>query len=208
MLFASDEMPDRFREFWMQLDETKLVNLWRGFLEGREPESSLFCRVMLRRAAALYRRYGHGEEFLKDLLQSFMLRLLEKDKSVARTYDPARAPLWGYFRVVAYHHMVASLRLEDRRKKAEIPLSEILELPAHQPTDGRIKLRELRSAIDEMPRWEERFYLLLRIEHGLKEREISEIFEVAPGTVSTRIRRGRRQLREIMRRRGYDVPGD
>ncbi len=192
----------------MCIDEEKWIELWRGLLEGREPETTQFCLAMIQRVTRLYRSRERDEECLKDRVQSFMQKLVEREKKVARSYDPAQAPLWAYFRIVALRHFYDKCQDDARRARREIPLDVIFDLPAQQRTDDRIREEELEAAIAQIKRSEDRLCFHLRIQEGLKEREISEIFSIPPGTVSTRIRRTRMELRKLLRRRGYDVPGD
>ena len=76
-----------------------------------------------------------------------------------------------------------------RSRKNIVPLEELAEQPAPEGTD-----RELHDAIQKLDR-DLRLTVVLHYMEGYRLREVAEILELPEGTVKTRLKRAKRELR-------------
>ena len=83
-------------------------------------------------------------------------------------------------------------RLYERRKK-EAALPEDLEVPAPEPENYSHLYQALNRLEPEF-----RTTLVLHYLEGFQVQEISKILDVPPGTVKSRLHRGRKKLKELL----------
>ena len=126
-----------------------------------------------------------------DLVQDTMVRALEK----AHLYQHD-TNLRGWLVTIMHNEHVNATR---RLMRGPIHVSDdaIGELGRAQTQEAPVELREVRRAVERLPR-EQRTPLLLHWLHGLKYEEIAAKMGVPLGTVQSRISRARKALRAMM----------
>lgn len=165
------------------------------------PRHELFAELALPVLDDLYRlacRLEQDPERARDLLQQALLVGLRKLHQLA-------AP--GSFRAWAAR-IVRGVFLNSRRGAREQPLAESNlggnTWPGEPPLDpeerflARRRAAALAAALDELPR-EQRVAILLVDVQGFTYAEAAAALEVPPGTVASRVVRGRHALRRRLR---------
>lgn len=166
-----------------------------GAAEGDAPE---WADVVARYADVVYtmafRLTGDDEE-ARDLAQDVMLKL---HKGLKR-YRKGNFEGWLYRTTLnAFRD-----RIRKRKRLREVAFPEHFERtePGKHRVEQRIQQRELRDvvqrAIVELPPTY-REAIVLRDLEGRSYEEIGEILDVPPGTVRSRIHRGREALRQLL----------
>lgn len=77
------------------------------------------------------------------------------------------------------------------------PEEEAFGLPAHPPHDGLVELKELDAALRRLPNEQREVVLLIGLEQMSYEK-VAEVLGIPPGTVMSRLSRGRERLRTLM----------
>ena len=180
----------------MPIDNETWVRLWLGMLAGSDGETNEFMRAAARLVAPVYASRVPNREDLKDLLQTFLLKLWDNDQHVMRLYEPRRGSIPTYLRTVAIRHWLDWLKSRERIQDGKTgPLVWEILGQAGQTADQRLRVREIWAAVAEMPRKNDRDCMTLRL-LGCKDRQISTILGLAMGTVATCLRRARQFLRD------------
>lgn len=127
-----------------------------------------------------------------DLVQETLLKAISQ---WAQLRSPVSAQAW--LLQILYNTFRSGFR---RRREAGLPVPADTE-PDHPKAAGNIEDRmHLRSALDALARLpdEQRAVLELVAIEGLSYDEVSRILAVPPGTVMSRLSRGRERLRELL----------
>jgi RNA polymerase sigma factor (sigma-70 family) len=173
------------------------ADLLRRFLEQKDPAA---FEVMVWRHAALVlgvcRRVLRCAAAVDDAFQATFLVLLRRAGSIRQ-----HETLAGWLYRVAYRTALRAQRTEARRSAHEqqAPPKQSVEFPADNAAE------ELRPMLDEeLNRLPEKYRLplVLHYLHGLNKEETARQLQCPVGTVSSRLQRGREQLRRRLVRRG------
>lgn len=132
-------------------------------------------------------------EDLDDLLQEVAVTFVDKVTTIRESGNVA-----AWLRSVAVNAARAAGRSGRYRRSAELPAGD---LPGNGPLIDRAlgAQEELERMLDRLRALPAAYRepLLLRSLHGMRSRQISEILDIPPATIDTRIARARRMLREI-----------
>lgn len=175
-----------------ELDELTLVRARRG--------DERACRDLVLRyqrpVFALLSRMLTGAERaarVEDLAQETFLRVFRALPSF-RSDGPARLSTW--ILTIASRLAVDELR---RRRPVVVPLDDVATLAGPHRADAaaahagdRRALEEALRALDE----ETRAMLVMQVFHEIPVDELARVFDVAPGTIKSRLSRARTLLRE------------
>ena len=104
---------------------------WRLFVDRHGPTIYGVARRQMARA-------GLGEEDAAEIVQNVFVRLCNEDFRLLRTYDPARAGLGTWLRVVAASSAIDYLRRAKRTVPLDTVPESVLAKPAPEPTKLRI----------------------------------------------------------------------
>ena len=168
---------------WLAGDEGALADLHRRY--GKRLERVAF-RILGNHADA------------EDVVQRVFLAL-------PRAAYRGSASLWSYLHRAAVHGSVNQIRARRRRGAAHERLLAEAELaarpaaanPEAQVLEGEMLAAVARALLEVKP--QHRRALVLRIHHGLGNREIAEREGVPVATVGTWLRRGRKELVKALR---------
>lgn len=171
--------------------------------------------------AYFFARRGFGPEDCRDLTQETFLKAY---RGLARFRKEAELRTW-LLRIATnvWKNTLRSQQAEKRSAAKTVSLEEIGSLArplarvaaphregrASSPLDRVIRGEEhrmLREAVDELPP-KMRRCVLLRVDRGLKYREIATIMSVTVDTVKTQLHQARQRLRERLSDH-FDVTGD
>lgn len=181
--------PDRERE------------LIRRAQNGDQPALDALLRAHYDRIYAVCRRIAGNDADALDATQDALIAVV---KGLPRFDGRARFGTWAYR--VASNACLDELRRRKRRPDPGLP--EVEEAPeGGQPLlDQQISDRlTLDDALRRVrPEWREP--VVLRDVGGLDYAEIAEQLGIPPGTVRSRIARGRRQLADLLIRADHDPP--
>jgi RNA polymerase sigma-70 factor, ECF subfamily len=180
----------------MNLSNEEWLRLWRATLASRLPEQEEFAAHVTARLINRYRINGCSDKELKDAVQNCLLHLFRQERRVLRRYDPDRADFIHYLDSVGINQLWSYFRRSAiRMKLSEIDIEVASGLASRDYADSELNVNELMRKIRLLEPPEDRVVMLLHVQ-GFKDREISEILGIPPGTVATRIRRGRNNLRD------------
>lgn len=174
-----------------ELDRAIIEKATRGDRRAREAVVRRYVAPL----HALARRWSPRSD-PDDLAQDLLSRLLE----ALPRFDPdgpARFTTWVF--TIAQRHLIDA---ERRRRLAEVPLEEGLEIADGAPSperlaDGRGIIARLEAALARLPSAQRRVFLLA-IVHGQALEAIAEGEGVAVGTVKSRLHRARAELASIL----------
>ncbi|MYM28718.1 sigma-70 family RNA polymerase sigma factor [Duganella sp. CY15W] len=124
-----------------------------------------------------------------DLVQDTMARGWDKLSSWRQGSD-MRAWLFGIM------HNLHIDRLRSQPPACE-PLDDTLPIPTADAAAGRLALRDLDSALRLLPPEQREVVLLVALEE-LSYDEVAALLQIPPGTVMSRLSRGRERLRLLM----------
>jgi RNA polymerase sigma factor (sigma-70 family) len=173
--------------------------LLNHYVRGRD--SAAFCDLVARHGPAVNRicrgvlRNAHEAE---DAFQATFLLLALKAPQIR---DPDA--LGGWLRGVAYRVAIRARRQAARRREHERARAQLSrDQPAMAPEEPSRELREVVG--DELTRLPEdyRLPIVLCYLDGLTHQEAARRLDWPIGTVKVRLVRGRRMLRERLKRRG------
>jgi RNA polymerase sigma-70 factor, ECF subfamily len=123
-----------------------------------------------------------------DLVQDTVVRALEK----AHLYEN-NTNLRGWLVTIMHNEHVNAVR-RSTRGAVLVSDEELGELGRSPTQEAPVELREIRGAVQRLPR-DQREPLLLHWLYGLKYEEIAEQMDLPIGTVQSRISRARKALR-------------
>ena len=170
----------------------------------------LFEELVLPCLDDLYRvacRLERDRELAKDLLQRALLIGFERFRQL-RNQGSFKPWLVSILRRTHLNRVRTPPR-ESSLDEAALPVDATVEAGAFDPElrflTGRLR-DELRAALDQLPE-EQRLAVYLVDVEGFKYDEAAEALEVSPGTVASRVSRGRASLRKslvhLARERGW-----
>ncbi|NLP51582.1 RNA polymerase sigma factor [Bacillus sp. RO1] len=105
--------------------------------------------------------------------------------------------------VIATRTAIDFVRRERKNKGCpmELEVLDCLGKEAGQNVEAEVEVKLLKELLDEKMEeftTEDKKLLVLKMERGLKEREIAKALEMNPATVKSKIHRARRKLKEQM----------
>ncbi len=167
----------------------------------------LFDRYHKRVLQVAYRLCGNLQE-AEDTTQEVFLRVYQ-----AASEFEGISELFTWLYRITTNLSLDRLRKRERRRKYQAPAD--LTLPewsdsappspeAHEEAVWEQELQQkLQEALNQLkPKW--RIVLVLKDIEGLSYRDIARIIGCSEGTVSSRLNRGRQQLRAILGKMGID----
>lgn len=141
------------------------------------------------------RRYAHSllrnPAQADDLVQNTVMRALEKAHLFREDTN-----LCGWLVTIMHNQHVNEAR-SLVRAPILVPAHELNAFGHPQTQEAPVELREIRRAVERLPR-EQREALLLHWLHGLRYEEIAEELSLKLGTVQSRIFRARKALRAMV----------
>ena len=157
-------------------------------LDRQEAErlAETYADLILRLA---YTYLNHTQD-AQDICQTVFLKLLEKAPAFA---SPAHEKAW-IIRTTA--NACKDLLKSPWRQRSQ-SLDVGLEVPAPQAGDGSVL-----EAVNQLPP-HYRAVIYLYYYEGYSAKEIARLLGANPATVSTRLRRGRAQLKTLLEQEGY-----
>jgi RNA polymerase sigma factor (sigma-70 family) len=181
--------------------DAQLLEAWRGgdHDAGERLVGAHYDSVLL------FFRTKAGDE-ADDLVQRTFLRCLEP-RSTFRGQSSFRAFLFGVARNVLYEHIRS--RVRDRKADPDFGVSSILDLNPRASTVvfARTEQRRLIQALQRLP-IDIQMTLELHYWEDLSVEETAEALDIPPGTVKSRLHRGRGLLRELIANEAPDAdPG-
>lgn len=135
----------------------------------------------------------------EDIVQETFIKAMKKAETII---DEEKAGAW--LSVIARRTALDVIRRE--RRKAAVPMEQdILEClgvatkqNVEQEVESGFAAEEITGAVKKLT-GSYRDILLLKIDRGLKEREIAAMLNLNPSTVKTRIFRARKQLKMMVK---------
>lgn len=143
--------------------------------------------ALRRYARALTRDVAAADDLVQDALEMAVSRWHQR-----RADGDARAWL---FAIV--HNKAVSAARQRQRRGAHIPWEEAGEIADDAPPaqEGALERRDVMAALADLPE-DQRAVLLLVAVEGLSYAEVAQVLSIPPGTVMSRLSRGRERLRE------------
>ena len=163
-------------------------------------------RYRSRLEAVAYRIVGNRSD-AEDVVQNVFLAL-------PRAAYRGSASLWSYLYRAAVNTSVNLLRSRKRGnglQREVMAQALVLGAPAASDPDSRVFEAEVLAAVAKAllrVKPQHRRVLVLRINHGLSNTEIAEREGIPLATVGTWLRRGREELREMLRPLLRDMRGN
>lgn len=158
-------------------------------------------------------RYSVSDGRAEELVQHSLMKLY----SHAHRVDPAKGSVRSYLNAIAANRGKNQMRDDSRDPTLPIsvldvgtendrPWVECRTNGGRDPSD-ELRRRELEAAVEEsLNDMKTKMADVLRHRRaGRTYAEIAAEMDVRPGTVKSRMRRGRRRLAKRLKRRGYDV---
>ncbi|AND40846.1 MULTISPECIES: RNA polymerase sigma factor [Cytobacillus] len=135
----------------------------------------------------------------EDIVQETFIKAMKKAETII---DEEKAGAW--LSVIARRTALDAIRRE--RRKAAVPMEqdmlECLGVATKQNVEQEVEsgfaAEEITGAVKKLT-GSYRDILLLKIDRGLKEREIAAMLNLNPSTVKTRIFRARKQLKMMVK---------
>jgi RNA polymerase sigma-70 factor (ECF subfamily) len=155
------------------------------------------CGLMQRHGKAIYRYCCEQlrDPILAEDVQQQVFLAAYRDLTTFKGRGTLRSWLFG----IAYHRVIDAARVRDRAR-AHVPVTEATEVSdTRTPADEGCDDERLRAALvielEALP-MHVRGAILLRYQHGMSFEEIAQITGEKPGTLSARVSRAMRTLRE------------
>ncbi len=148
-------------------------------------------------------RYGTGRNEIEDVVSEVFIKLYGSLDRYRPTY---RFSSWLY-RLAANH--VIDHHRRNRREQGRVEMPE--QVASTEPTAGDgleadERSRVLRAALGDLPdKYREPLFLVYM--EGMKVDEAARILALPPGTVKTRLMRGRKSLGRLLARRSPELFG-
>lgn len=181
------------------------LELVKQCLAGKESAWESLLRGHSRKVYNLCYRFTGRTAEAEDLTQEIFIKVFQ----TLRTYDSAQGAFSTWLNRVARNHLVDHYR-RTRKDRATSSLEDELAglEAASSPTSGpvaRVESRErrevLQAALDRLSP-DLREAVILRDLQDLDYAEIAQVLGVPPGTVKSRINRGRLELARVLKRMG------
>ncbi len=133
----------------------------------------------------------HNRDRADDLLQNAIVRALDKsDRYCAGTN------LRAWLCTILRHEHISAVRRERGRKARVPPAAAAARLTSAATAESRLDVDRIESALADLPPTQRRSIELVAFA-GLSYEEAGAELHVEPGTVKSRISRGRARLRDI-----------
>ena len=144
--------------------------------------------------AFLY-HYLPNREHCKDLLQEIFIKIWQKGYHEKRDWDAE-----GFLFKTCKNKVIDQVRKQTSEDKLKNGYQR-RRTERSNSTENKVIFDEYQelaaAAISALPPKRRQVFLLSR-EHGLSYKEIADVLEIAPGTVMSRIYRGKQILKELM----------
>jgi len=148
-------------------------------------------------------RYGVPQGEIEDVISEVFIKAYRN----LHRYRPEHPFSTWLYRLAANHVVDHGRRARKERGRTEMP-EQLVDPAAGQGEQalGRERARVLREALEEVPDHYRETLFLVYIE-GMKIEEASRTSGLPPGTIKTRLMRGRQALRRILTRRYPELFG-
>jgi RNA polymerase sigma-70 factor (ECF subfamily) len=184
------------------LDLAAVSAVLRGDNEAFGPLVTRYQRMV----AGIAWRYGFRPEDVEDIVSEVFTKTFRN----LHLYRPEHPFSTWLYRLAVNHVVDRTRRARKEQARTEMP-EQVVDVAARPGQDAERHERAalLRDALERInPRYRETIWLIY-IE-GLKIEEASRTLDVPPGTIKTRLMRGREALKKVLTRRhpGYFEDGD
>lgn len=144
------------------------------------------------RIYAVCRRLAGNEADALDATQEALIKIARR---IDRFDGRSAFSTWAYR--VATNACLDELRRRSRRPTPGLPDHELAEVGSPAFDGGVAGRLDIEAALAELPA-EFRAPVVLRDQLGMDYAEIAEVLSIPPGTVRSRIARGRRRLADLL----------
>ncbi|PWW28416.1 RNA polymerase sigma-70 factor (ECF subfamily) [Cytobacillus oceanisediminis] len=164
----------------------------------RSLDMSEICNLYNKRLFHIAYCITRDHYLAQDVVQETLIKAFEKIDTIE---DQKKLGAW--LSAIATRTAIDFVRKERRtyeRIADCIDLENCLErnhLDAGQEAEMNMLQEQIYAYVDSLSPDQKRVFLL-KVNHGLKEREIADILQLNPNTVKTKIFRVRKQLREML----------
>jgi RNA polymerase sigma-70 factor, ECF subfamily len=165
-------------------------NIIAGFMAGdSEALRTLYEETKRSIYNVVYRMTGNHHE-TEDIMHDVYIRAFDK----RQTYKKEKASLHTWLYRLAVNYTLNMLKKKKRWDDTVVveEIKEVLSVPAVDRDDAELALHVLDKLQPEF-----RTCLVLRELEDRSYDEIADILKVSPGTVRSRINRGRKQLQKL-----------
>lgn len=177
-------------------DDATLVN---AVSRGDRDALEVLLRRHYPRIYAVCRRLAGNDADAADAAQEALIAI---SRGISRFDRRASFATWSYR--VATNACLDELRRRQRRTATSLP--DELAGGRHDPVSDQVTARlDLDSALERVPE-EFRVPVVLRDQAGLSYDEISQVLDIPPGTVRSRIARGRARLVALLDQGNQPAP--
>jgi len=177
--------------------------LVRSVLDGEQEAYGELVERYQKLAAGVAWRYGVPQGEIEDVVSEIFIKAYRN----LHRYRPDHPFSTWLYRLAANHVVDHGRRARKERGRAEMP-EQLRDPSADQGAQllGRERAKVLRQALEELPSHYREALFQVYIE-GMKIDEASKTSGLPPGTIKTRLMRGRRALQRILVRRNPELFG-
>lgn len=143
--------------------------------------------VLRRYAYALVRNHDAADDLVQDTLERALSRW-----SLRRTDGDLRAWLFTILR-----NLHLSAERQRQRRGPHLDVDAILPPGAAATQEAGLEMQDVLAALDQLPEEQKSLLLLVGVE-DLSYDDAARVLGVPPGTVMSRLSRGRQRLRSIL----------
>lgn len=185
-----------FKTRYEKITDEKLV---KGICNGDQKAfSELYARYKDRLYYYFLRMLNHSPDQANDFLQDLFMKLIQQPELFDRS---RKFSTWIY--TIASNMCKNEYRRVAVRQKVHADVSYTQDLiQENDATDKDILLRKLFAELDSLGN-DHREVFLLHYREGFKIREISEIVDLAPGTIKSRLHYARKHLEQRLKKYHY-----
>ena len=179
-------------------DEVK----WGELLELSQKGNSQAYRELLNELYPVVKKYLHRRIHFFCDVEDATQEVLISFHNAAKTYDSSR-PFGPWFFAVVKFKMVDIVRKQNRIKEKVLLESEQIEELSSAPSedfDRKESLREVQSALSELPQKYRDAFVLLKVE-GLSTSEAANKLSLSENNVRTRASRASGMIQKIIEKR-------
>jgi RNA polymerase sigma factor (sigma-70 family) len=133
----------------------------------------------------------------EDIVQEAFIKAFKKAGSIEDT-----CKIGAWLSAITARTAIDFLRSQKRRSWVSADLAfmdHVQQCSAHLTTEEEVEIRlfkeEVSSSVSHLS-YEYREVLVLRLQYGLKEKEIASVLQLKSATVKTRLHRARKQLKQ------------